>query len=70
MPLIQVSMLEGRSDEQKAALIGALTDACVTAIGAAVETVTVVITDVPATHWGVMGRSIKQRRAEAAGNGG
>jgi 4-oxalocrotonate tautomerase len=55
-------MLEGRTDEQKEALIGALHQACLSSIGARPETVTVIVTDVPSQHWGLMGQSIKKTR--------
>ncbi len=55
MPLVQVTMIEGRSPEQKAALHAALTDAVVGAVGAPRESVRVVIYEVPAGHWSVGG---------------
>lgn len=55
MPLVQVTMIEGRSPEQKTALHTALTDAVVAAVGAPRESVRVVIYEVPAGHWSVGG---------------
>jgi 4-oxalocrotonate tautomerase len=70
MPFIQVHMLEGRTDEQKEALIAALTEAALTSIGAPVETVRVLITEVPLANWGLNGTTMQKVRAEkAAGTG-
>lgn len=59
MPLAQISMLEGRSDDQKRAVIEKVTAALVEAVGVPVETVRVVITEVPKTQWGIGGKTAK-----------
>lgn len=56
MPFIDVTMIEGRSDEMKEDLIAKLTDAAVQATGAPVETIRVVLREVPGHHWGVGGK--------------
>lgn len=56
MPLIEVTMIEGRSDEQKDALIAKLTEAVHEAVGAPIETIRVVLREVPGHHWGVGGK--------------
>ncbi|PMS38586.1 4-oxalocrotonate tautomerase [Trinickia symbiotica] len=55
MPLIQVTLIEGRTINAKAALIDHLTEAAVEALGAPRESVRVIIQEVPAAHWGVGG---------------
>ncbi len=45
MPLVEATLIEGRSDAQKAALIAKVSEA-----------VRVVIREVPGTHWGVGGK--------------
>lgn len=55
MPLIQVTMIEGRSAEMKMALIRGLTDAAVAATGAPRESVRVILQEVPGAHWAVGG---------------
>ncbi|MDM0066917.1 MULTISPECIES: 4-oxalocrotonate tautomerase [unclassified Variovorax] len=55
MPLIQVTLIEGRGAEAKTALIQGLTDAAVEAIAAPRDSVRVIIQEVPAAHWGVGG---------------
>lgn len=62
MPIIQVSLVEGRSDEQLRALIRGLTDAAVEAIGAPVDTVKVILTEVKPTHWGSGNNTIAEKR--------
>jgi 4-oxalocrotonate tautomerase len=63
MPLIEVTLVEGRSAEQLRALISGLTRAAVEAVDAAVETVRVVVREVPATHWAAGDVTIAERRA-------
>lgn len=65
MPLIEVTLVEGRSAEQLRALISGLTRAAVEAIAAPVETVRVVVREVPATHWAAGDVTIAERSAVA-----
>lgn len=55
MPLIQVTMIEGRSADAKTALIRGLTNAAVDATGAPRESIRVILQEVPGEHWGVGG---------------
>lgn len=66
MPLIQVTMIEGRSAEMKAALMRGLTDAAIEATGAPRETIRVILQEVPNAHWGVGGVSKAAPTAEVA----
>lgn len=63
MPIIDVTILEGRSSEQKAALISELTAAAMRAVDAPAESVRVIIREVPPEHFGVAGKS----KAETSG---
>lgn len=63
MPLIQVTLARGRSPEQLRALGEALTAAAVEAVGAAPETVRVVLTECETEHWFVGGQSLAELRA-------
>lgn len=63
MPLIEVTLVEGRTAEQLRALIAGLTRAAVEAVGAPVESVRVVVREVPATHWAAGDVTIAERRA-------
>jgi 4-oxalocrotonate tautomerase len=62
MPIIQISMVEGRSDEQIRALIRGVTQAAVDAIGAPIDTVKVIVTEVKPTHWGSGEQTIAEKR--------
>lgn len=62
MPIIQAFLLEGRDDEKKAAFIAAVTDAAVSTLDAPRETVRVIITEMPPTHFGIGGESVAARR--------
>lgn len=51
MPLVQVTLAEGRTPEQLRSLQSAVTHAVVDAIGAPLQSVRVVLYEVPRTHW-------------------
>jgi 4-oxalocrotonate tautomerase len=55
MPLVEVTMIEGRTRDQKRALMAQVTDAVEQSIGAPRETIRVIIREVPAEHWAVGG---------------
>ena len=55
MPLLRVEMFEGRSPEQKRALVAALTDACVRTIGASPDSVDILLFDVAKQSWATSG---------------
>jgi 4-oxalocrotonate tautomerase len=59
MPFAQIYMIEGRTEDQKRAVIEKVTQALVDAVGAPVETVRVWITEVPKTQWGIAGKTAK-----------
>lgn len=66
MPIIQAFLLEGRSEEKKAAFIAAVTEAAVNSIGAPRESIRVIITEMPATDYGIAGQSFKQKQEAAS----
>jgi len=59
MPFAQIYMLEGRTEEQKKAVIEKVTQALVEAVNAPVSSVRVLIQEVPSTNWGIAGVSAK-----------
>jgi 4-oxalocrotonate tautomerase len=59
MPFAQIYLMEGRSEEQKRAVIEKVTQALVEAVGAPVENVRVWIHDMPKENWGIAGKSAK-----------
>ncbi len=60
MPLIQISILEGRTDEQIRELVREVTDATVRTIDACLSDVSVIVTQVPRSHWGEAGVTLAQ----------
>jgi 4-oxalocrotonate tautomerase len=67
MPLLQVTLVEGRSAERKEQLIAALTSTVVDTLGVRAESVRVVLDEVPAAHWGIGGISKAQLEREGSG---
>jgi 4-oxalocrotonate tautomerase len=67
MPLIEVTLVEGRSAEQLRSLISGLTRAAVEAVDAPVDSIRVVIREVPSTHWAAGDVTIAERRANRPG---
>ncbi len=59
MPFAQIYMLEGRTDEQKKAVIEKVTKALQEAVDAPVQSVRVCIIEMPSTNWGIGGVSAK-----------
>lgn len=55
MPFAQIYMIEGRTDEQKQAVIEEVTAALMKAIDAPKENIRVWIHDVPKQNWGIAG---------------
>lgn len=58
MAVVTLTIFEGRSDETKARLIRALTDAVVEELPAKPEHVRVIINDVPVANYGVAGKTV------------
>jgi 4-oxalocrotonate tautomerase len=65
MPLVEVTMVEGRTGEQLRSLISELTAAVEKAVGASRESIRVVIREVPPTHWAAGDVTIAERRERA-----
>jgi 4-oxalocrotonate tautomerase len=63
MPLVEVTLVEGRSAEQLRSLITAVTRAVVDTVDAPQESVRVVVREIPATHWAAGDVTIAERRA-------
>lgn len=59
MPIANLSILEGRNEEQIAALIEAVTEAIHQSLAAPRESIRVLVSEVPRTHWGIAGQSAK-----------
>lgn len=61
MPVVTVSWLEGRTPEQREALVKAITEAMSTIGGANPEAVNIILNDVAPTHWSKDGELFEQR---------
>ena len=59
MPFAQIYLLEGRTEEQKRAVIQKVTQALVEALDAPKENVRVWIHDMPKENWGIAGTTAK-----------
>ena len=57
MPLAHIFMLQGRTDEQKKAVIEKVTQAIMEAVSAPRENVRVIIQEIPKTQWGIGGKT-------------
>lgn len=62
MPLVNITMLVGRTDSQKKALTTLMTQAFETATGTKPEHVQVIITEVERSHWAVGGERFSDRQ--------
>ena len=60
MPFAQIHILEGRTEEQKKAVIEKVSQALVEATGSPIANVRVLITEVPKENWGIAGVSAKE----------
>lgn len=65
MPVIYAHILEGRSDETKRAYIKALTEVSVKHLQCRPESVSVILTDMPFTHYGRAGKMKMDELTEA-----
>jgi 4-oxalocrotonate tautomerase len=65
MPLVQVTMGQGRTPEQIRSLITALTAAVVDSIEAHKGNVRVVVHEVPLTHWAAGDITLEERKSHA-----
>ena len=55
MPIIDITLLEGRSQEQKQKLVEKVTEAAVKALGAPRDSVRIILREVPKHHFAVGG---------------
>lgn len=60
MPVIQVNLIKGRSEEQKQKLVEELTEACVKAIAAPKQSVRIIINEVSNENFGIGGETAKK----------
>jgi 4-oxalocrotonate tautomerase len=70
MPTIRIEMFEGRSAEQKRALVAAITEACVRTIGASPESVDILLFDIAKQDWATGGTLWSDKAAAPKPAGG
>ena len=66
MPFVDVTLAEGRTPEQLRELVSALTRAVHESVGAPIESIRVVLREVPTTHWAAGDVTIAEKRAAQA----
>lgn len=62
MPLVQITIMEGRSDEKKERMIKEVSEAVSNSLDAPMENIRVLINEIPASHWGIAGQSVAKGR--------
>ena len=62
MPIIQIHMMEGRPADKKERLIQEVSQTVSEVLEAPLETVRVLINEIPSEHWGIAGQSVRKRR--------
>ena len=62
MPIVDITLIEGRTPEQIRTLIDAITDAVEKSVGASRESIRVLIREMPPTHWAAGGETIAEKR--------
>lgn len=63
MPLVEITLAEGRSPEQLRTLLSATTHAVATSVGAPLDSIRVVLREVPRTHWAAGDVTLAERDA-------
>lgn len=66
MPLVEITMVAGRTPDQKKALITQVTDAVEASLGGQRSAIRLAIREVPAEHWAIGGETIAERQAREA----
>jgi 4-oxalocrotonate tautomerase len=64
VPLIEITLVEGRSPEQLRTLISKVTQAAVESVDAPLDSVRVVLREVPPTHFAAGDVTIAERQAQ------
>jgi 4-oxalocrotonate tautomerase len=66
VPLVEITLVQGRTPQQLRALLHELHGAVVRSIGAPAENVRVIIREIPATHWAAGDVTIAERATAAS----
>ena len=57
MPIVEITMIEGRTPEAKRRLIAKVTDSIIEAIDAPRDSIRIILREIPALHFGVAGET-------------
>lgn len=66
MPIVQMNLLEGRSEEMKNNAVVAVTEALVRTLGVRVDQVRIMINELPAQNYAIGGETVKMRNSRQA----
>lgn len=66
MPIVEVTLAEGRSPEKLRRMITAITDAVMESIDAPKRSIRVILREVPTTHFAAADETIAERKAKTA----
>jgi 4-oxalocrotonate tautomerase len=61
MPIINVQMMEGRPKEKVTEVIQNITNTVAETLNAPKESIRVIVTEIPKTHWGIAGVPVSER---------
>jgi 4-oxalocrotonate tautomerase len=61
MPIVNLQILQGRSEEKIAEVIQNITNTVSETLDAPKETIRVIVTEVPKTHWGRAGKPMSEK---------
>ncbi|NLX16352.1 MAG: 2-hydroxymuconate tautomerase family protein [Ramlibacter sp.] len=61
MPIVQLNLLEGRSEEMKNEAVVAVTEALVRTLGVRIEQVRIIIHELPPQNFAIGGQTVKMR---------
>lgn len=64
MPIVNVNMMEGRPKEKIERVIADITDTISSTLEIPKESVRVLVTEIPKTHWGIAGESVEKRKTD------
>jgi 4-oxalocrotonate tautomerase len=58
MPVVEVKLTAGRTDQQKERIIAGITEVLVDTLNVRPDQVTVLLYDIPKQHWGLQGKPL------------
>jgi 4-oxalocrotonate tautomerase len=62
MPIVNIQLIEGRSEEKIKEVIHNVTEVISSTLDAPKESIRVLVTEIPKTHWGIAGTPMSDRK--------